>query len=239
MSHYTYLQGLLPDPNWQKFATACALAGVMIGVGSIMAKRVASPQGIEGAIVPTRKASLFGVVDLAAEQWVRFQDSILGKENRRYAPFTGSLFFFILLANLIGLIPGVPAATTTVWINVGMAFVVFGYFNYVGIREQGLIPYIKHFGGPMWQLAWLIFPLEIFSTCLRILTLNLRLYWNINADHIVLNIFTHQVPYCRIGVPVLFYALGTFVAFMQAFIFSLLTMLYIQFASEHEHEEAH
>ena len=236
MSHYTYLQGIFPDPNWQKFATACALATVMFGAGSMLAKKVSTPAGLEGAIVPQRNSSLFGFIDLAVEQWVRFHDSILGKENRRYAPFTASVFFFILLANLIGLIPGVPAITTTVWINVGMAFVVFFYFNWVGIREQGFIPYLKHFAGPMWQLAFLIFPLEILSIFLRILTLNLRLYWNISADHIVLGVFTELVPF---GIPVLFYGLGTFVAFMQAFVFSLLTMLYIQLASDHGHEEEH
>lgn len=233
MVHYTYIQGLIPDPNWQKFATALAIGGVMIAAGSSVAARIGSSTGAQSSIVPSAKPTLFGIIDLAVDQWVKFQDSILGKENRKYAPFTASLFFFILLANLIGLIPGMPAATTTVWINVGMAFVVFGYFNWVGIREQGLVAYLKHFAGPIWALAWLIFPLEIFSTCLRILTLNLRLYWNVSADHIVLGVFTDLVPF---GIPVLFYALGTFVAFMQAFIFSLLTMVYIQLASHHEEE---
>jgi F-type H+-transporting ATPase subunit a len=233
MAGYTYLQSLIPDPNWQKFATALAIGGIMIAAGSRLAARIASSKGMESCVIPAEKPSLFGVVDLAIDQWVKFQDSILGKENRKYAPFTASLFFFLLICNLVGLIPGMPAVTTTVWINVGLAIVVFGYFNWVGIKEHGLIAYLKHFAGPVWALAWLIFPLEVFSTCLRILTLNLRLYWNISADHIVLGVFTELVPF---GIPVLFYALGTFVAFMQAFIFSLLTMLYIQLASSHEED---
>ena len=145
-------------------------------------------------------------------------------------PFTASLFLFLLAANLLGLVPGMPAITTTVWVNVGMALVVFLYFNYLGIKEHGLLSYLKHFCGPVWLLAWFIFPLEIFSTCLRVLTLNLRLYWNINADHEVLNIFTNLIgPF---AAP--FYVMGVFVCFMQAFIFTTLTMVYILLATQHE-----
>jgi F-type H+-transporting ATPase subunit a len=88
----------------------------------------------------------------------------------------------------------------------------------------------------VWWLAFLIFPLEILGTFLRILTLNLRLYWNISADHIVLGLFTDLVP---VVVPVIFLALGTFVCFMQAFVPTILTMIYILLATQHEEGEEH
>ena len=236
MAHYTYLQHIVENPDWQKFISAIVLGGAMIGIGSVLTKRLATADGVKQSVIPSEKLSVFGFVDFAFEKWVLFQDSILGKEYREHAPFTATLFFFILFANLLGLVPGIPAITTSVWINVGMALVVFWYFNSQGVKAHGVVGYLKHFAGPLWWLAWLIFPLEILSTTLRILTLNLRLYWNINADHIVLGVFTELVPFI---VPVVFFALGTFVAFMQAFVFSLLTMVYIQLASHHEEGEDH
>ena len=95
---------------------------------------------------------------------------------------------------------------------------------------------MKHFAGPVWWLAWFILPLELFGTVLRILTLNLRLYWNITADHVVLGIMSELVPFV---VPVIFYALGTFVCFMQAFVPTVLTMIYIMLATQHEEGEQH
>jgi F-type H+-transporting ATPase subunit a len=136
--------------------------------------------------------------------------------------------------NLIGLIPGMVSPTTTVSVNVAIALIVFLSFNYYGIREQGLVNYLKHFAGPVWWLAPLLFPLEILSAVLRVLTLNLRLYWNITADHIVLGVFTELTKYV---VPVIFYGLGTFVCFMQAFVFTTLTMVYIFLAVDHGAEE--
>ncbi len=239
--HYTYLQTLLPDSNVEKLVLACGVAGLMLGLGALVKSRLSTSKGVQVNVVPSSKLSLFGLMDFFFESWVKFQDGIIGKEGRKHAPFTATLFLFILLSNLLGLIPGLGAITTTVWINVGMALVVFAYFNVVGISEQGLVNYLKHFAGPVWWLAPFIFVLEIVSTCLRVLTLNLRLYWNISADHIVLGVFTEIAP---LGVPIAFYALGTFVAFMQAFVFSLLTMVYIKFAghhdeSDHDHAKAH
>ena len=117
-----------------------------------------------------------------------------------------------------------------------MALVVFLLFNWAGVREQGVLSYLKHFCGPVIFVAPLVFPLEILSTCLRILTLNMRLYWNISADHLVLATFTDLTKYV---VPVAFYAMGAFVCFMQAFVFGTLTMIYILFAVQHEEEEGH
>lgn len=237
MSDFTYLSPLISEPNTQKFVMALAVGGGLLGLGSFVRGQLRTPQRRDELVIPSAKPSLIGVLDVVVEGLVSLSDSVLGKEGRKYLPFTGALFLLLFCANLIGLIPGMPVATTTVWINVGLSLAVFLYFNFCGVREQGFVSYLKHFAGPVWWLAWLIFPVELLSMTLRVLTLNLRLYWNITADHIVLHSLTDIFSVGGTLVNVL----GTFVCFMQAFIFTILTMLYIRFATEHEHseEEAH
>lgn len=233
---FTYLSPFIHDPNWQKCTLAALVSAGMIYAGVKVSKRLTSQQQIDQAVVPSAKFTPFALADFFVEAFVRHHDSVLGAHNRKYLPFTGSIFFFLLTANLLGLIPGMPAITTTVWVNVGLALVVFIYFNYLGIKEHGVFGYLKHFWGPVWWLGVLIFPLEILSTVLRVLTLNLRIYWNISADHIVLDTFAGLAGQFLMAVP--FYALGTFVSFMQAFVFTTLTMVYILLATAHE-EGAH
>ena len=247
--HYTYLNPIISDPNWQKVVIAVGLGALLVALGRIATAPIRSGRDSAALIIPKPGFSLFNLFDVLVGAFIGYFDSIMGKENRRYAPLCGTMFFFIFFSNLLGLIPGMPSATTTVWVNVAMALVVFVSFNWYGIREQGIGSYLKHFCGPILVLAPILFPIEILSTCLRILTLNLRLYWNISADHIVLGVFTdlaQQLPmpvYILGGflIPVCFYLLGAFVAFMQAFVFTTLSMIYIQMAvaHEHEHEGAH
>lgn len=231
MVHYNIFQNITPDENWQKLALALLIGGSLVLLGKFLGSRLRTREQIDQAVIPDERISLFGFFDFFIESFVHFQDSILGKENRRYVTFTATVFIFILFANLSGLIPGLPAVTTTIWINVGLAFCVFVFFNLQGIKENGLGGYLKHFCGPVIWLAPVIFPLEILSTVLRLLTLNLRLYWNITADHTVLGAFTDLT---KLIVPTVFYAMGTFVAFMQAFVFTTLTMIYILLATQHE-----
>jgi F-type H+-transporting ATPase subunit a len=239
-SHYTYFNSLgLHDPDVQKLLTGVLVGGLLLFVGATGSKalrRRRNKLGDQEGVIPEERITLPGIVDFFVESFVAFQDSLLGKENRKYLPLTGTVFLFVFLCNVIGLVPGVPASTTTVWITVPLALLIFVSFNIAGIREHGFVNYVKHFAGPVWWLAILIFPLEILGVFLRILTLNLRLYWNISADHMVLGIFTDLVPWL---VPVLFYALGTFVCFMQAFVPTVLTMIYILLATQHEEGEHH
>lgn len=239
-NHYNYFQSLgLSDPNHQKLVTALIMGVALILLGSKCANTLTKRRaryGAQGGVVPEERISAAGIADLLIEGFVGFQDSILGKENRKYLPLTATIFFYVLGLNLVGLIPGVPAATTSVWTTVPVALLIFFGFNYYGIKELGPFKYFKHFAGPISWMAFIIFPLEIMGTFLRILTLNLRLYWNVSADHIVLGLFTDLVP---VLVPVIFYALGTFVCFMQAFVPTILTMIYIMLATQHEEGEEH
>lgn len=240
-AHYTYFNALTHDADVQKTVLALTVASALLLIGGLAASRVRSPEGIKKHIIPSN-VSTTSIFDFIISAFLNYHDSIAGARNRRYASLSATVFLFVLISNLLGLIPGMPAITTSVWVNVGMAIVVFLSFNYYGIRSHGFWRYIKHFAGPdsltgfLRLLSLLIFPLEILSTCLRILTLNLRLYWNITADHVVLGVFTDLTKYV---VPVLFYGLGTFVSFMQAFVFATLTMVYIFLAVDHGEEEHH
>jgi len=218
----------------QKLLLAGLLAGGLCLLAKVARDGLSQVNKDSAALIPPKRPSIWSVVDLFMEKFLAFHDSVLGKENRRYLPFHGTLFLFILAMNVVSLIPGMPAATTTVWINVALALSVFLTFNYFGIQTHGLKGYLKHFCGPVWWLAWMIFPLEIFSTCLRVLTLNMRIYWNITADHLVLGIATDMTKFV---IPVAFYALGAFVSIIQAVVFVMLSMIYIQMATQHS--EAH
>ncbi|NBW41397.1 ATP synthase F0 subunit A [bacterium] len=247
-AHYTYLDNIWPQvgegavtlaAETQKSVTAVFVAALFILLGASYVRRRALASAKEGGVspyvIPSRRPSFFGILDFFMETFVSYHDSVAGKQNRKYVPFTASIFFFILALNVLGLIPGMPAATTTVWLNVAMAIVVFVYFNVEGMKEHGVVNYMKHFLGPLWWMAPMMLVIEMVSLFMRILTLNLRLYWNINADHIVLGIFTDMLP---TGMAAPFYVLGFFVSFMQAFVFATLTMVYIVLATQHE-EGAH
>lgn len=228
--HYTYFMHLTHNQDIQKYLCGFLISCLLILIGSRLARKIKGPEEIMKNLIPSKKPSVFGWLDFVFESFVKYQDSILGKENRRYISFTFTFFIFIFVCNVIGLIPGMPAATTTVWINVGMALCVFIYFNYQGVKEHGSWGYVKHFFGPILLLSWMVFPLEILGLFIRILTLNLRLYWNITADHLVLGILTDLGKY--FAAPV--YMLGIFVSFMQAFVFTTLIMIYILLAIQHE-----
>lgn len=231
--HYTYFSGIL-EPDKAKIVTAIILGVILYIIGCILRIKLNSNSKLEKEVVPSGKFTCFSFFDFFVEKFIAFYDSVIGDKERAHLPFIATVFVFILFSNLIALIPGVPAITTTVQINVAMALVTFIYFNYQGVKAHGFFGYLKHFCGPMLALSWLMFPLEIFSTTLRILTLNLRLYWNITADHLMLSIVTDNV--CKYIVPSLLYFLGVFVSFMQAFVFTTLNMVYIKLASEHEGE---
>jgi F-type H+-transporting ATPase subunit a len=233
VSGYTFLQAITTDTETQKHLVAGSIMLLIAGAGVVAASKINSAEKRKEFITP-KKASLTTVFDYVLEIFIKFHDSVAGPQNRKYVSLSVSVFFTILLMNLIGLIPGMVSPTTTVSINVAIALIVFISFNFYGIREQGLVNYLKHFAGPVWWLAPLLFPLEVLSAVLRVLTLNLRLYWNITADHIVLGVFTELTKYV---VPVIFYGLGTFVCFMQAFVFTTLTMVYIFLAVDHGAEE--
>lgn len=159
-------------------------------------------------------------------------EQIIGHGYERFQSFVTCIFLFVLLNNLLGAIPGIPAPTTHPVVPLGLAVLTFLYYNFHGLREQGVIGYIKHFAGPVWWMAWLIFPIEIVSHLARMLSLTIRLYANMFASDLVTLVFFSLIP---VAVPSIFLGLHVFVSIIQAFVFMLLTMIYLSLAVSHEH----
>jgi F-type H+-transporting ATPase subunit a len=152
-------------------------------------------------------------------------------------PLIGTLAIYILLGNIIGLIPGFLSPTSNLNVTASCAICVFTYYNYQGIRTHGLVKYLKHFAGPVWWLSWLLFPVEIVSHMARPFSLSMRLFGNIFAEELIVSSLNKYIFPFLASVPVMFLAL--FASTIQAFIFILLTMVYISGAVEESHEEAH
>lgn len=150
-----------------------------------------------------------------------------GAENK-YLVIIGSFAIFILVSNLFGLFFFLQPPTGVLSTTVALAVISFVYFNVQGIREHGLIKYLAHFTGPVLWLAWIFLPIEIISTCARILSLSVRLFMNIYGEHTATGIFASLVP---IVLPWPLMALGLFTALLQSFIFVMLTSVYISLAT--------
>jgi F-type H+-transporting ATPase subunit a len=158
-------------------------------------------------------------------------DSIIGPGAQRYVMFTTCVLMFILLSNLLGLVPGLIAPTSVATVPLGVALLCFFYYHYYGIRENG-VGYFKQFLGPIWWIAWMMLPIELISHFARILSLTVRLYANMFAGEMVTLVFFSLVP---IGFPIVFMGLHMLVAVIQAYIFMLLTMIYVSQAVAHDH----
>jgi len=155
----------------------------------------------------------------------------LGQEGRQFMPLLGTIFIFILTMNLMGLIPGCDAATANINTPAAMAIIVFVFYQFVGMKKWGF-GYIKHFMGPVGFLAPLMLILEPISHCARPLSLTLRLFGNIRGEEIVLILMFFLAPILG-SLPM--YFLFILAKTIQAFIFFMLTMLYLQGAIEHAH----
>jgi len=159
-------------------------------------------------------------------------DQIIGHGYQRFQAFVTCIFLFVLVCNFLGLIPGVPTPTAEPVVPLGIAVLTFLYYNFHGIREQGFVGYMKHFAGPLWWIAPLLFPIEIISHCARMMSLTIRLYANMFASDLVTLVFFSLVP---IAIPALFLGLHAFVSLIQAYVFMLLAMIYLSEAVAHEH----
>jgi len=159
-------------------------------------------------------------------------EDAVGHGGSKYLPFFGTLFIFILFSNLIGVIPGFESPTMSPSVTAGCAIAVFCYYNLMGVREQGAGKYLAHFAGPIWWLAPLLVPIELISHMARPLSLSVRLYANMYAGEQVTLTF---LTLTYLVAPALFMGLHVFVSFLQAYIFMLLTMMYVSGAVSHEH----
>ncbi|HWC15705.1 MAG TPA: F0F1 ATP synthase subunit A [Terriglobales bacterium] len=167
------------------------------------------------------------------EEFVNQQsEEIIGHHSEAFTPFLVALGLFILLGNMIGLIPGFESPTATPAVPLGLAIVAWLYYHWQGVRKQGLLKYAKHFTGPMPVLAPLMIPIEIISHIARMMSLTIRLYANMFAGDLVTLVFFSLIP---IGIPVVFLGLHIFVSLLQAYIFVLLATVYLAGAVAEEH----
>ena len=230
------------------FAAAAALLLVLFAMMARGALVRAQDPTIPAAVLGSRN-----IAELIVQLIVSQSDAIIGKAGRKYVPFYGTFFFFILTSNLMGLLPGFGAPTANLNTTIGLALCSFIGYNVIGVREQGM-SYFKHFVGPMTslpgssfmaQLAFVpllllsvmfFFILELFSQGFRPVSLSLRLFGNMMGDHQVIGAF---IGLTKLVVPVAFYLMGTLVSLIQAFVFTLLSMIYVALAVSHGHDEEH
>ena len=159
-------------------------------------------------------------------------DDVIGHEGRRYVALIGTLGLFVLIGNLIGIIPTMDTPTASIFVTLGCAVAAFLHYNYHGFRQHGILGYLKHFAGPVAAIALLMFPLEIVSNSFRMLSLSVRLWANMLVGNLIEEVFAGLVP---VLIPALFMALHVFVSLLQAYVFMILPAVYISLAVADEH----
>ncbi len=176
---------------------------------------------------------LQSVLEIVADAFMSMVDENMGHKGRKYFPFILTLAVFIFVSNAFGLVPGLLPPTANLNTTLGLALVVFFATHVIGVKEHG-VKYLKHFVGPVWWLAPLMIPIEIIGHLARPLSLSLRLFGNMMGHEQIVGVLLILMP---IAYPLLAVstALGVLVIFIQAFIFALLSMLYIGGALEEAH----
>ena len=254
MEHGFTWHALLPEAlrHWIGDHTVFAVVAALFLIFFSLQARSALANA-KDPLFPEAELGSRNIAELLIQLVVSQSDSIIGKPGRKYVPFFGTFFCFILVSNLLGLVPGFAPPTGNLNTTVGFAICSFIGYNVIGVREQGL-GYFKHFIGPMsslpgtsllTKLAFLpvlllsvafFFVLEVFSHGFRPVSLSLRLFGNMMGDHEVIGAF---IGLTKLVVPVAFYILGTLVSVIQAFVFMLLSMIYVALAISHsDHEES-
>lgn len=176
-----------------------------------------------------------GPVQNVIELFVDFLRGVIDENiahGKRFLPIAGAFFFFIFFCNICGLFFFLQPPTANLSVTFALSITCFLYFNAVGIGTHGLFGYLKHFLGPMLALAPLMFLIEMIGNFARALSLSMRLYGNIYGEHTAGGIFAGLMP---IVVPWPMMALGIFTALLQAYVFTLLTTVYLGGATAHEH----
>ena len=235
---YTYTSGIAKSLNLpEHVVTLIIVSLILIVLGLFYRSKLAS---LKNVVEPDKSISLRNIIESYGEFIYAQCRTVIGdKETPKYFEFIGALFLFILFSNLIGLIPGFMPPTENINTTLALGVASFLYYNYVGCKEQGTLNYLKHFAGPLWYMAVLILPIELISNAVRPLSLAMRLRGNIYGDHLVVGVFSSIFePYSQYLLPIPFLLLGLLVCFIQAYVFTVLTMVYISLATaHHDHGE--
>jgi F-type H+-transporting ATPase subunit a len=215
--------GMAPEARpWANFVTMqLVVAAIIIVLFAFLKPRLSADH--PGKLQHTCEL----VYDFLREQ----ADEQVGHEGLQYVAYFGTIFIFILFSNLIGVIPGMESPTMVPSVPAGCAIATFFYYNIVGVQALGILKYLAHFAGPMPLLAPLMIPIELVSHLARPLSLTIRLFANMFAGEQVTLVFLKLTFFL---VPAVFMGLHVFVSFLQAYIFMLLTMMYVAGAVAHE-----
>lgn len=221
--------------SWEPLITALLLVLVILGLGFHVRKQF---RNLDEAVVPQDTLSIRTFFEVFLGYFYNMAKEVMGPERaKRYFPIVAAASCFVFFCNIIGMIPGVALApTSNLSITFGSALFVFFAFNYYGIRANGW-GYLKHLCGP-WlgpagiPLNILLFIIELVSTCVRPITLAVRLMLNMAVEHLVASILIGLFA-LLLPVPVMF--LGVIVIFVQTLVFALLSSIYIALATDHEH----
>ena len=236
---FHHLEGALHVP-WP--IQAALVAGLLLMAGGLLVRRrLATP---DGGVLPDEGVTVRNVLEVLVEWLAGMAQERMGPKWRSYFPLVGTMFFFILVSNLLGLIPGLDGSTSVADTTWAWAIIAWVFYTAIGVLEHKH-KYLVKFLGPSfydWKvggrtihiraLAPIFFILEIPLDLARILTLAVRLLANMFADHTVIGVWLSLVP---IGVPAVFMGLGLVISFLQAFVFALLTMIYIGLALDEPH----
>jgi F-type H+-transporting ATPase subunit a len=217
-------------------------AATLLVFAGLSVKRAVS--GENAGVMPDEGVTVRNIIEVIIQALGDLGETTIGEEWRRYFPVVGTIFFFVLVSNLMSLVPGLLGSTSSSNVTFAWAIISFAVYNFVGMKQHGW-KYIYQFMGPaLWQptiggkhyhvrvLSPIFLPLEIVLHLARILTLGVRLLANMFADHKVVAIWLGLVP---VVIPAVFMGLGLLVCFLQAFVFALLTMIYIGQALEEPH----
>jgi F-type H+-transporting ATPase subunit a len=221
---------------WEHIGAAVLVFIVLVLFASRVRRGLANT---EGALTPDDGVTARSIGEVFVEGIVGIAKSAIPEHPEKYVPLLASFFAFILVGNVLGLVPGFQPPTSSFNITFALGCVSFGAYHAYGLRAQGVASYLRHFLGPVLAIAPLMLIIEIVSHSFRPVSLGVRLYANMFADHTVIEIFTGLT---RALIPVAFYALGFFVCLVQSFVFTMLSAIYISGAVTHEHgheEHAH
>jgi F-type H+-transporting ATPase subunit a len=218
------------------------VAGMLLLVGGLMVRRrIATP---DGGVMPDEGVTVRNVLEVLVDWLAGMARDRLGAKWRKYFPLVGTMFFFILISNLMGLVPGLAGSTSDANTTWAWAIIAWVFYTVIGVLEHKQNYLVKFLGPSFFEkeiagrhvhfrlLAPVFFVLEVPLDLARILTLAVRLLANMFADHTVVAVWITLVP---LVVPAVFMGLGLVVAFLQAFVFALLTMIYIGLALDEPH----
>ena len=220
--HSLHIQPKYPEMPIPNFVAMEILVAILLLLFFALVRArlsVESPSGLQHIVEGLR-----GFIQNQSEE-------IIGHHSEGFTPFLMALGLFILLCNLLGLVPGFESPTATPAVPLGCAVTAFCYYNFQGFKTKGA-HYAADFLGPVWWLAWLMLPIELISHFARMLSLTIRLFANMFAGDMVTLVFFSLVP---LGVPVIFLGLHIGVSLLQAYIFVLLTTVYLSGAVSAAH----